>query len=78
MLRLYNIQRKGSIISAKVVTVENNPQTFLIEVDVKEKKLVSHTHGMMDSYVGMAMAKLIEMSEEYGNDLPKTGVSAWY
>lgn len=78
MLRLENIQRKGSIISARVITVENNPQTFLIQVDVKERKLVSHTHDKVDSYVGMAMAKLIRVSEEYGNRLPKKEEAVWY
>ena len=63
MIKLENIQRRGSIIYATVRTVEMQPQIFEIAVDVLKKEVIKNTHNKIDSNVSMAMAKLITLSE---------------
>lgn len=78
MIKLEQIKRTNNIIYATVITVEVHPQTFEIGVDLSEKKLIKNTLNKIDTNVGMAMAKLIKLSNEYGDKLPKKEVSAWY
>lgn len=78
MIRLENIQKIGNIISTKVITVENHPQTFEIEVDVNEKRLVKNTLNKVDFNVGMAMGKLVKLYQEYGDNIPDIEESIWY
>lgn len=79
MLRLTNIVRNGNIVSAIVTTVEANAISFEIVVDIKNKKLVKNTHEKIDTLVGKAMGRLIQLTKEYeGKKLPKETVCVWY
>lgn len=78
MIRLKDIKMNGNIISATVTTVEAHPITFEIAVDIVEKKLIKNTSGEIDMNVGMAMAQLIRLTEEYGNKIPEKSESVWY
>lgn len=78
MIKLEQIKRTDNIVYATVTTVEAHPQTFEIGVDLSEKRLIKNTLNKIDTNVGMAMAKLIKLSNEYGDKLPKKEVSAWY
>lgn len=40
MLKLTNITREGNIVSAVVTTVEVNPQTFEVAVDIETKAIL--------------------------------------
>jgi len=78
MINLKNISKIGNILSATVITVEAHPKTFEIAVDIVEKKLVKNTYGKIDMNVGMAMSKLIKLSEECCGSMPKESQSVWY
>lgn len=77
MIRLSNIMKNGSIISALVETVEMIPQVFEISVDIEKEKLTRCTREVRDSYVYMAMAKLIQLHHE-NDKLPRRAESVWY
>jgi hypothetical protein len=78
MIKLKNITKIGNIVYADVYSVEAHPIHFEIAVDIYDKKLVKNTHEKMDSLSGMALAKLIKLSEEYGDKIPKQAESVWY
>ena len=62
MIELNNIRQEGNIIYADVNTVETHPIFFKIGVDIKEEKIIENTKGTVDSYVAMALAKIINLS----------------
>jgi hypothetical protein len=78
MIELNNIRQEGNIIYADVNTVETHPIFFKIGVDIKEEKIIENTKGTVDSYVAMALAKIINLSHEYKDKLPKKAESVWY
>ena len=78
MIRLENIEKKDNIISAKVVTVEMELQVFEVAFNLKTNEIVKNTMGKMTMSVGMAIAKLIKLAEESGENLPKKTTSVWY
>ncbi len=78
MLKLGNITREGNIVSAVVTTVEVNPQTFEVAVDIETKEILKNTLGEMNMYSRMAISKLFALANEHGNKIPKESGSAWY
>ena len=79
MIRLTEIKRRCNIVSAVVTTVEANSISFEIVVDIKNKKLVKNTHEKIDTLVGKAMGRLIQLDKKYGGKkLPKETVCVWY
>lgn len=78
MIKLTEIKRANNIISAVITTVEMEPRTFKIALDLETDELVENTYGSMCMDVGMAKHKLRKLAEENGFDLPETAVSAWY
>lgn len=77
MIKLENIRIENNIISALVITVETKPQKFEISIDIEKEKLTRCTREVRDSYVYMAMAKLIQLHHE-SDKLPKKAESVWY
>lgn len=78
MLDLKNIIKEGNIIKAHVIISQTHPEQFDIEVDVKEQKIVKCTREDIDTFVAHALAKIIKLSEESGDSLPKESQSIWY
>lgn len=78
MVRLDNIKKNGDIISATVTTVEMDSKTFDIAFNIATNEIVNNTMGRMTMSVGMAIAKLIKLVEEQGDNLPKKTTSVWY
>lgn len=78
MIRLENIVRIGNIIKAHVQICQMEPEYFDIEVDLQEENLVNCTRDM-DMYVAQAIAKLVNLADEYGDKpIPKKATSVWY
>lgn len=77
MIKISNITKNDNIISALVETVEMIPQVFEISVDIEKEKLIRCIREVRDSYVYMAMAKLIQLHHE-SDKLPKKAESVWY
>ena len=78
MIKLEKIVKKGDIVSATVITVESNPETFNIVINVKTKEIVKNDRNYMDMYERMAFSKLLSLVDEYGDKLPKKAISAWF
>ena len=78
MIRLSEITRDGDIVSALVTTVEVNPRVFRVSYNLKTNEIVENTYGKMCMSVGMAIGKLIKLSEENGHKLPEVAESVWY
>lgn len=77
MIKLKNINKHGNIIEADVQIVQTHPEEFKIKVDLREQKIVSCSRKN-DTFVIQALAKLIKLSEESGNKIPKQAESVWY
>jgi len=77
MIKLININKQGNIIEADVQIVQTHPEEFKIRVDLREQKIISCSRKN-DMYVIQALAKLIKLSEESGNKIPKQAESVWY
>ena len=78
MINLSNIKKENNLISADVETVETHPSYFNIVVDLEEEKVVKNTNTAFNTDVIMALGRFVKLSEEYGDNLPKTATSVWY
>lgn len=78
MIDLKNITKTGSVIRAIVIISKTHPEKFEIEVDLKEQRIIKCTREEMDSFVAQAVAKLVKLSEESGDNIPKESQSVWY
>ena len=79
LIKLEKITRNGNIISALITIMQTHPETFTIEVDVVEQRIVNCSRdNLTDMYVIQALAKIIKLSEESGDYLPQSTISAWY
>ncbi len=78
MLKLSNIKKKGTIISADVVTVETQPQKFRCSIDVKTQQTLEPILNTYNQYVNMAAGKLYMLYMEYGNKLPSYSECVWF
>lgn len=78
MIRLSNIIRNGSLISAIVTTVGPNSKTFKVVVNIETGDILENTLGKMNMSVNMARVKLIDLVNEHGNKVPNKAECAWY
>ena len=78
MIDLKNITKEGNVIKALVIISQTHPEQFEIEVDIKEQKILRCTRNIIDSFVANAVAKLVRISEESGDSIPKESQSVWY
>lgn len=78
MIDLKNITKEGNIIKAHVIISQTHPEQFDLEVDVREQKILKCTRKNIDTFVAQALAKLVKISEESGDNIPKEAQSVWY
>lgn len=78
MIDLKEIEKIGNIIKAHVIISQTHPEAFDIEIDIQEQKIINCTRASIDSYVAQALAKLVSLYEENGDNIPSESQSVWY